>query len=78
VQRAEYNSGKQNVRIDATSTSSTATLKAYATSTGALLGTLVSAGGGRYSGQLTVSANPQKITVKSSLGGSAIRTVTLK
>jgi hypothetical protein len=78
VQRAEYNSGKLNLRLDATSTSSTATLKAYVTSTGALLGTLTNAGAGRYSGQLTSSTNPQNITVKSSLGGSASRTVVLK
>jgi hypothetical protein len=73
IGRAEYDSSKRTIRIEATSSRTGATLKAYVTSTGALLGTL-SGGGGTFA----ASTNPQSITVKSSLGGSATRTVTAK
>ena len=73
IGRAEYDSAKRTIRIEATSNRTGATLKAYVTSTGALLGTL-SGGGATFA----ASTNPQSITVKSSLGGSAARTVTAK
>jgi hypothetical protein len=73
IGRAEYDSSKRTIRIEATSSRTGATLKAYVTSTGALLGTL-SGGGGTFA----ASTNPQSITVRSSLGGSATRTVTAK
>ena len=56
----------------------TATLRAYVTSTGALIGTLKNNGGGKYRGQFTWPSNPQNITVKSSLGGSASKAVATK
>ncbi|MGB7923166.1 MAG: hypothetical protein WCF57_07975 [Pyrinomonadaceae bacterium] len=77
IQRAEYDGGKRELRVDATSNNSSAVLKCYVTSTGALIGTL-SGSGGRYSGQFSVSTNPQNITVRSSLGGSATRAVSAK
>jgi hypothetical protein len=40
-----------------------------------LIGTLKNEGGGQYRGQFSSSTNPQSITVRSSLGGSATRTV---
>jgi hypothetical protein len=43
----------------------------YVTSTGALLGTM---SGGRF--ETNIASNPGNITVKSSLGGQASRTVT--
>lgn len=73
VTRAEYDSSKGTIRIEAASNRTGATLRAYVTSTGALIGTL-SGGGGTFS----VASNPQSVTVKSSLGGSATRTVTAK
>jgi hypothetical protein len=73
IGRAEYDSSKRTIRIEATSSRTGATLSAYVTSTGALLGTL-SGGAGTFA----ASTNPQSITVKSSLGGSATRTVTAK
>lgn len=76
VQRAEYGSGR--LRVEATSTSSTVTLRVSVTSTGALVGTLTNDGGGRYRGELSWPSNPQNITVTSSGGGSATRSVTLK
>jgi hypothetical protein len=48
------------------------------TATGQLIGTLTNEGGGKYAGQFTWSSNPQNITVRSSLGGSASRAVILK
>ena len=78
VTRAEYDGGKRELRVEATSTSSTATLKVYVSSTNELIGTLANNGGGKYSGQFTWSVNPQNVTVKSSLGGSGSRAVTAK
>ena len=78
ITRAEYDSGKRVLRIEATSTSSNATLRVFVTSTGAALGTLSNSGGGQYRGELNVSTNPQNITVRSSLGGVATANVALK
>lgn len=68
ISRAEYSGGE--LRIEATSSSADATLKAYVTSTGALIGTLSS---GRL--RLSWPSNPGNVTVKSSLGGQASRAV---
>jgi hypothetical protein len=59
--------------VEASSSRTGATLRVYATSTNALIGTL--SGG---AGQFSLAANPQSITVRSSLGGSATRTVTTR
>jgi len=75
ITRAEYERSKRTLRVEATSTRSTATLQVFNTSSGQLIGTLRNNGGGRYSGQFSLSANPQNITVRSSLGGSATRSV---
>lgn len=75
ITRAEYDSGKRVLRVEATSTSSSATLRVFNTATGVLLGTLQNSGGGQYRAELSVSTNPQNITVRSSLGGVAMRTV---
>ena len=68
ITRAEWNGGR--LRVEATSSSSTATLRVYGTSTGALLGTM---SGGRF--ETNIASNPGSVTVKSSLGGEATRTV---
>jgi hypothetical protein len=78
IQRAEYTTSERELRVEATSTSASATLRVYVTSTGQLVGTMVNDGGGRYRGQFTWSSNPQNVTVKSTLGGSATKAVTLK
>jgi hypothetical protein len=78
VTQAEYRASKRELRVNATSTSGSAVLRAYVTSTGALIGTLTNDGGGRYSGRFSWPTNPQNITVRSSLGGSAGRAVRLK
>jgi hypothetical protein len=69
ITRAEWNGGR--LRVEATSSNSTATLKVYVTSTGVLLGTM---SGGRF--ETNIASNPGSVTVKSSLGGQATRTVT--
>ena len=76
VTRADYLVSDQLLTVVATSTNASATLKAYATSSGALIGTLRNNGGGQYQSQFEVSNNPQNVTVKSSAGGSASLAVT--
>jgi hypothetical protein len=78
ITRAEYDTAKRTLRVEATSTSSTATLQVFNTGTGALIGTLGNSGGGQYRGEFSVATNPQNITVRSSLGGSATRAVDVK
>ena len=75
ITRAEYSTGSRELRVEATSTSANAVLRVYVTSTNELIGTLSNDGGGRYRGQFTWPTNPQNITVRSSLGGSASRSV---
>ncbi|HEV2708449.1 MAG TPA: SBBP repeat-containing protein [Pyrinomonadaceae bacterium] len=75
ISQAEYSTSKRQLKVTASSSRSGATLRVYVTSTGALIGTL-KAGGTKHSGQFSLSSNPQSITVKSSLGGAATRSVT--
>jgi hypothetical protein len=76
IQLAEYADGR--LKVEATSSSSSATMKVHVTSTNALIGTLTNDGGGRYRGEFNWPSNPQSITVRSSLGGSTTRTVIAK
>jgi hypothetical protein len=78
IQLAEYSAGNAELRVEATGSNTSATLRVYVTSTNTLIGTLNNEGGGRYRGEFSWPTNPQNITVRSSLGGSASRTVTLK
>jgi hypothetical protein len=74
---AQYRLSTKKLSVQATSTSATATLKVYVTATDQLIGTLKN-NGGKYSGQFSWPSNPQNITVRSSLGGSATRAVIVK
>jgi hypothetical protein len=78
IQLAEYSTGNRQLRVEAIGSNANATLQVYVTSTNTLIGTLTNEGGGRYRGEFALSTNPQNITVRSSLGGSASRSVTLK
>jgi hypothetical protein len=78
IQRAEYESQKRELRVEATSTRTNATMQVLVTSTGHIIGTLANNGGGRYSATLPWSVNPQNVTVRSSFGGAASRAVVLK
>jgi len=75
ITRAEYDTAKRVLRVEATSTRSTATLQVFVTATGQLIGTLSNNGGGQYRGEFSPPTNPQNITVRSSLGGVATRAV---
>jgi hypothetical protein len=78
IQLAEYSAGNAELRVEATSTNSSAILSVYVTATNTFIGTLRNEGGGRYRGDFSWPTNPQNITVRSNFGGSASRTVTLK
>jgi hypothetical protein len=78
IQRAEYQRSRSLLRVDATSTAPSATLRVYVAATGAFMGTLTNNGNGSFSGHLSWPTNPRNITVRSSLGGSASAAVTLR
>jgi len=78
ITRAEYERAKSTLRVEATSSRSTATMQVFVTSTGQLIGTLANNGGGKYSGQFTWSVNPQNITVRSNFGGVKSSAVVVK
>ena len=78
VKLADYITSTKRLRVQATSTSATATLRVFETATNKLIGKLTNLGGGKYSGIFPWATNPLNITVKSSLGGSATKAVTVK
>ena len=78
ITKVEYTASKSSLLVEATSTSSSATLQVFVTATNQLIGTLTNNGGGKYTAQFSWPTNPQNITVKSSLGGSSSKAVTLK
>ena len=78
ITKDEYAAGNAQLTVEATSTSSTTTLRVYVTSTGALVGTLTNDGGGKYRGQFSWPSYPQSITIKSDLGGTVTGAVVLK
>ena len=78
VTRAEDVVSKFQLRIEATSTSAAATLTVWNAANGALIGTLQNAGGGKYTGQFTVSPAVLNVVLKSSLGGTTTGAVTQK
>ncbi len=69
ISRAEYDTAKRSLRVEATSSRASATLQVFVTSTGQLIGTLSNNGGGKFSGQFAWSVNPQNITIRSNFGG---------
>ncbi len=78
IQAAEYRTSRRELSVQATSSNASATLTVYAAATGQAIGVLSNRGGGRYDRTFSVATNPQTVVVKSSLGGSASRTVSLK
>jgi len=74
---ALYKTSRQQLSVQATSTSTDATLQAFVTSTDTLIGTL-SKRGTKYVGRFTWPTNPVTITVKSSGGGSATKDVIVR
>jgi hypothetical protein len=82
ITKAQLTRKTSDLKIEATSTSPTTTITVYNAATGALLGTLDNAGGGKYKGSvfLFVAANAPvpAITLKSALGGTTSGTVQVK
>jgi hypothetical protein len=78
VTRAEYTVSQKELRLEATGSSSSATLKAYVAATNELIGTLSNLGGGKYGFQGAWPTNPQSVVVRSSGGGSATASVVAK
>lgn len=78
IQKATYDASKRRLSVQATSSSSSATLTVSVAATGSVIGVLSNKGGGRYEADLNAATNPQTIRVSSSLNGSATRAVTLK
>ncbi len=76
--RAEYDSAKKELRVEATSSDAAATLTVFVTATGEMIGMLTNEGAGQFRGQLTWPVNPENITVRSSLGDSTTASVTAK
>jgi carbon monoxide dehydrogenase subunit G len=68
----------RQLTVEATCSSVAATLTVYVTATNATIGTLTGDGSGRFRGNLNFGTNPGNITVKSSGGGSATRSVIAK
>lgn len=71
ITRAQYDTGRSQLTVQATDTNDTATLTVSVTNTGEILGPMMNQGGGNYRAKFSGISNPQKITVTSSLGGSA-------
>ena len=78
INRAEYDSSKQELHVRATSSDATAELTVRVTASGELIGKLTNQGDGERRGNLSWPVNPQNITILSSLGGSAKADVELK
>ncbi|MYS19035.1 hypothetical protein GA0115240_10335 [Streptomyces sp. DvalAA-14] len=72
ITRAEWKSGI--LRIEATSSDPDAILEVHLASTDTFMFGLTNVGGGRYQAQHEWLDNPQRITVRSNLGGSATAT----
>jgi plastocyanin len=71
ITRAQYVTARSQLTVQATGSDSSATLTVSVTSTGEILGTMRNNGGGSYSAKFSGISNPTKITVTSSLGGTA-------
>jgi hypothetical protein len=82
ISRALLTQKTSDLRVEASSTSATTTLTVYNAATGAFLGTLDNAGGGKFKGDvflsLQVNAPAPTIVVKSALGGTRSITVQVK
>jgi hypothetical protein len=72
ISRAQYTAKSVQLRVEATSTSAATTITVYDSASGALIGTLSNAGGGKYNGTLITSftGTNASITLKSTLGGT--------
>jgi hypothetical protein len=77
IQAADYFRKRNVLRVQATSSISTAALSVYEIPSGAFIGTLTRYDRSRYSGEFTWPLNPQNITVRSDRCGLAESNVTV-
>ena len=77
ITAAQYMTGRQLLQVKATDNNSSAILDVYVTSTNTRIGSLKKNSTG-YVGKFSWPTNPQSITVKSNLGGTATATVKVK
>jgi hypothetical protein len=77
ITAAQYNTSRSLLQVNATDSNPSAVLQVYVTSTNTLIGTLRKKGTG-YAGKFSWSTNPENITVKSNLGGSASANVRVR
>ncbi|MEQ1884398.1 MAG: FG-GAP-like repeat-containing protein [Bryobacteraceae bacterium] len=79
ISKAIYTAKSVQLKVDATSTSTATTITVHDPNTGALLGTLANAGGGKYNGTINVYMGTRtRITLKSALGGTVSGSVQVK
>ncbi len=78
ITKAEYAVRSFQLKVEAASTSTAASLSVWNAATGALIGNLTSAGGGKYTGTFTISPAVLSVSVKSTLGGIATGAVAQK
>lgn len=71
ITKAQYAISRSQLTLLATDTNTAAVLTVSVTSTGEILGTMTNQGNGNYRAKIKGIANPQNVTVKSNLGGSA-------
>ena len=71
ILRADYMLSQGKLRVAARTSRDAETLSVYVSSTGELIGTLKSVGGGDFQGKFNWPAHPIQITVVSSAGGTA-------
>jgi hypothetical protein len=78
VTKAEYTARQNQLKIEATSTNSAATLRVFNATTGLLVGTMNVAGGGKFVGQFVAGGPFTSVAVQSSQGGLKIAPVAQK
>jgi hypothetical protein len=78
VAKAQDVVSKAQLRVDATSTNTAATITVWNAGTKAFIGTLANNGGGKYGGTFLISPAVLSITLKSSLGGTVTAPVDQK
>jgi photosystem II stability/assembly factor-like uncharacterized protein len=78
ITRATYYTSRRELRLEATSSSATATLRAHVTSSNAPIGRLTKIGAGNYTGRFAWPVNPKNITVRSSACGSTVSQVAVR
>jgi len=75
ITKSQYTVKNSNLQVEATSSKPVANLQVYNAATGAFLGNIPVAGGGKYVGQLFVTGVLTSIAVQSSVGGLATASV---